>query len=130
MPLLAPYILTEYINVFRRTSYTTASRDSFNNPVYGETPSGWNQVYTNMKCRISYSAKDTRYAPTGELVVPTAELIYDPSAYTLQAQDHVVITQSPGWPVGTEYDIDSVYTSFYEQGIQMIGLAKIKIPII
>lgn len=130
MPLLPTYILTEYINVFRRDSYTTASLDSIGNPIYGDTPSGWNQIYTNMQCRISYSSKDTRYAPTGELVVPMAELIYDYSKYTLQAQDHIVIQQSPGWPVGTEYDIDSVYTSYYTQGIPVLGMAKIKLPIV
>ena len=127
---LPPYILTETVNVFRRTSYTTASRDELNNPIYGETPSGWNQVYTGMQCRISYNAKDVRYAPTGELVVPTAELLFDPSNYTLQSQDHVVVVTSPGWPVGTEYDLSSIYISYYEQGVVSHGVAKIQIPVI
>jgi hypothetical protein len=129
MPLL-PYLLTEVIQVQRRTSYTIASRDIFNDPIYGETPGGWNTIYTNMQCRISYNSKDVRYAPTGELVVPTAELIYDPANYTLQSQDHVIIVTSPGWPVGTEYVISECYSSYYEMGIVNHTLCKIKLPII
>jgi hypothetical protein len=130
MPFLPPYLLTEQITVLRRTSYTVASRNILNDPIYGETPTGWNTIYTNMPCRLSYAAKNVRYTPTGELIIPTAELIYDTSLYTLASQDHILITTSPGWPTGVEYVVSEVYSSFYEQGIVNHGFAKILLPVI
>ena len=129
MPL-PTYLLTELVTVLRRTSYLVASRNSLNDPIYGTTPTGWNTVYTNMQCRLSYGAKNVRYAPTGELIAPTAELIWDSNVYTLQPQDHILVTTSPGWPTGVEYVVSEVYTSFYEQGIPNHGFAKILLPVI
>jgi hypothetical protein len=83
-----------------------------------------------MVCRISYAAKDIRYAPTGELVIPEAELIYDPINYSLQVQDHIIIVTSPGWPIGTEYVITSVVSSFLDMGLVNHVMCKIRLPII
>jgi hypothetical protein len=129
MSFLPPYLLTETVNVLRRANYLTVSRNALNDPSYG-SPETWNVVYYNMNCRLSFSNKDVRYAPTGELIAPTAELIYDPSVYTLYSQDHIVIQKSPGWPVGVEYSVDSVYISFYEQGIPNHGMCRIRLPIV
>ena len=129
MSFLPNYVLTENVNVYRRVSYIAASRDALNNPVYGN-PESWNLVYSNMPCRLSYNDKKIRFAPTGELIQPTAELIYDSSTYTMQAMDKINITISPGWPTGTEYYVNAVYTSFYEQGIPAFGKADILLPII
>ena len=129
MSFLHSYLLTEYVNVLRRTSYLVASRNYLNDPIYGN-PEDWNVAYYNMNCRLSYSAKNVRYAPTGELIAPTAELIYDTSIYTLQSQDHIVIQKSPGRPIGVEYVLSEIYVSFYEQGIPNHGLAKIILPVV
>jgi len=123
------YLATETINVLRRANSFTASRDSLNNPVYGD-PTDWIPVYTNIKVRLSYDGKSLRYAPTGELIQPQADMMYDSSQYTMMAQDHIVIVSSPGWPVGTEYVCSAVYSSFYDQGITAFGMCKILLPII
>lgn len=123
------YLATEVINVLRRASYTTASRDSLNNPIYGD-PENWTPVYTNIKVRLSYDGKSLRYAPTGELINPQADLMYDYTQYQLFNQDHIVIVSSPGWPIGTEYVVTNVTTTFYDSGIPGMGLAKIILPII
>lgn len=123
------YLATETINVLRRPNYTTASRNQLNDPIYGDSTT-WIPVYSNIKVKLAYDGKGIKYAPTGELIQPTATLMYDSSQYTLQAQDHIYIVQSPGWPVGTEYVVDAVVSAFYDQGITNHAIAKILLPIV
>ena len=127
MPLPAA-MLVDKINVLRRTDISTASRDAFNNPVYGD-PTDWTPVYSNILVRLAYDNKGIRFAPTGELIAPSATMFYDSSKYTLAAMDHIYIVDSPGWPTGTEYVVDAVYTDFYTHGVVAFGTARILMPI-
>ncbi|MGH2639218.1 MAG: hypothetical protein ACRDF4_08080 [Rhabdochlamydiaceae bacterium] len=107
---MIPGYMTETVNVLRRTSpySAAASRDSFNNPIYGAPPT-WPIVYTNISVRVSLTGKKIRWEGTGETVHPEGVLYYT-TDHVLQPDDRIVIqTSLQGIGTGIEYIVASVW---------------------
>lgn len=105
---MLPLILTENVNVLRRANSTTASRDSFNNPVYG-TPTTWNAFYSNIKVRVSLTGKRIKWGETGEMIHPQG-ILYFSTQYTILPEDRLVILSSAqGITTGVEYIVTAVW---------------------
>ena len=120
-------ILTDTVNITRRTDWTIASRDVLNNPSYGD-PITWNIVYSNIKVRLAWSGKAMEIKSTGELIYP-AGTMYIPKNYTVQPMDRVVTVSTPGYQSGIEYVIESVIPAFYANGLVDHYEAHLHLPL-
>ncbi len=96
-------LLDEVVTVKRRNTVASASRDSFNNPVYGAPTSGagWYTAYTNMPIRFAFSKKDVEFAPTGERIKPNG-VAYSTIDYTIFHEDRFITSN------GVEYVVTGV----------------------
>ena len=103
-------IFSDVINVRRRQLYTTASRDAFNNPYFGD-PTTWPLVYSSIKVRLAWSGKQMKVSNTGELIYPTG-IIYVPSSILLQPQDRIITITNPANMTGIEYVLEAIYPSY------------------
>jgi hypothetical protein len=107
-------IYTDLVNVRRRISPTAASRDSLNNPYFGD-PVSFPIVYTGIKVRILFSGKTMVFAATGELIYPSGVLYYPPN-YTLLPEDRIITVNVPGYANGVEYILTSAVPAFIFSG--------------
>jgi hypothetical protein len=98
------------VNILRRIDTSSASRDAFNNPVYGD-PTTWNIVYTNLKLRLAFSGKGMKISSTGEILKPQGQG-YCSKYINIRPEDRIIIVSSPGVAVGTEYVVESVWSSY------------------
>jgi hypothetical protein len=103
-------IFTDLVNIRRRTSYTSASRDSFNNPIYGD-PTTWPIVYTNISVRLAWSGKQMKVSNSGELIFPQGT-IYIPKNITLLPEDRIITVTNPANMTGIEYVLTAIYPSY------------------
>ena len=126
--MLLPNIATDVVNVTRRENTLTASRDSLNNPSYGN-PSDWLFVYTNIKVRITFSGKSIAFDAKGELITPSGQVYFD-KQYDIRAMDRFVTVDCPGLASGIEYVITEVFPVFYGHGIISHYVAKIELPVL
>jgi hypothetical protein len=83
---------------------TVASRDIFNNPVYG-APATWTAVYSAMPCRLAFKDRGVQFAPTGERIQPTGTLYY-PAEYNLYQEDRIVTAD------GIEYVLTGINDAY------------------
>jgi hypothetical protein len=102
-------LYTDIVNVLRRNN-TTASRDSLNNPAYGN-PVNWNPVYMGIKVRILWSNKELIFEATGEIVRHSG-LIYVPPQYSLLPEDRILTVNTPGNLNGVEYVLHAITPAF------------------
>ena len=102
---MLPAIYNLKVTVKRRTDISVASRDIFNDPIYGTPTVGWNTVYTNMPARLAFSAKPLQFAPTAERVTPNG-VMYIPNNYQIFHEDRVLT------PDGIEYVVVSVVAGY------------------
>jgi len=81
-------LLNEKVDIWRRLS---GSRDSLNNPVYGNpvTGTGWNKIYSAMPCRLAFTDKRISFDRGGERVKPYGTMYYS-QAYALRQEDRVI----------------------------------------
>ena len=108
-------IFKDIVNIKRRPATTTASRDSFNNPVYGD-PTTWPVVLAGIPIRLAWSGKQMKVSSTGELIYPSGTLYYSRN-YILMPEDRIVTVQTPGVPIGIEYVIEAIYPSYILHGV-------------
>jgi hypothetical protein len=108
-------VFHDRVNILRRTDSDSASRDAFNNPVYG-SPESWDPVYEDISLRLSFSGKDLKVSSTGELIKPQGTG-YCNRDVILSSMDRIIIVSSPGAPAGTEYVINSVWASYRMNGV-------------
>lgn len=120
-------IFSDTVNASRRVSSTSASRDQFNNPIYGD-PTTWPLIYTNIKVRLAWSGKQIRYSNTGELIYPSGTMYYS-KFLTLKPEDRIITVVSPGIPTGIEYIIEAVYPSYILHGVVDHYEANVRLPI-
>ncbi len=88
----------------RRKSYLIASRDVFNNPIYGAPTATWDTIYTDMPARFAFHASPLQFAPIAERVTP-AGVVYIPPEYIVYHEDRVLVD-------GVEYVVVSVNTGY------------------
>ncbi|MHB8483862.1 MAG: hypothetical protein ACYDBV_14210 [Nitrospiria bacterium] len=124
---MVPSVYTDLVNVLRRKTTSSASRDTFNNPVYG-TPQNWPVVYTNAKVRVSLSGKKIKWDGTGNLIQFEGVLYYS-KAYTIQPDDRIVIQSAPGQPTGIEYVVDGVWPVFNMLGVVDHFQGNLRLPL-
>lgn len=98
------------VTVKRRLGIAVASRDSMNNPIYGEPTATWDTIYTNMPARLSFRAKPLQFAPIAERVTPNG-VIYIPSNYTIYHEDRIIT------PDLVEYVVTSVAVGYINNQI-------------
>lgn len=82
-------IFNEPVTIKRRGSYTTASRDSINDPIYGAPTASWTTVYTGMMARLAFVDNKLRFAQTGERLEPAGTMYFDKS-YLVLPEDRVI----------------------------------------
>ena len=93
------------VTVKRRLGIDVASRDSFNNPIYGAPTATWITAYTNMPARLAFNAKPLQFAPIAERPTPNG-VIYIPKEYTIYHEDRILT------PDGIEYVVTSVAAGY------------------
>lgn len=98
-------IFNTKVTVKRRLDLSVASRDVLNNPIYGAPTSSWNTIYTNMPCRLGFSAKPLQFAPTAERITPHGTA-YVPKEYTIYHEDRIITS------TGIEYIVVSVVPGY------------------
>lgn len=124
---MIPAIFTDVVNIKRRASTSTASRDTFNNFVYGD-PTTWPVVYAGINVRLAWSGKQMKVSNTGELIYPTGTL-YFPKIYILLPEDRIVNLSSPGIVSGIEYVIEAVYPAYLMHGVVDHYEGSVHLPI-
>jgi len=120
-------IFTDIVNVKRRISSTTASRDTFNNPVYGD-PTTWPIVLAGIRVRLAWSGKQMKVSNTGELIYPAGTLYY-PKTFTLMPEDRIVTLNSAGEPNGIEYVVEAIYPAYIMHGVVDHYEGSVHLPI-
>ena len=108
------------VSIKRRVSYSSASRDSLNNPIYGAPTLTWSTVYSAMPARLAFSSKGIEFAPTGERVSPEG-VVYYPPEYSLLPEDRVLTN-------GIEYVVVSIVPGFRDNQILDHYEAILKLP--
>ena len=103
-------IFNSTVTVKRRTDSSIASRDIFNNPVYGAPTASWQTIYTDMPCRLAFSSKPIQFAPTGERVTPNG-VAYIPQNYTIYHEDRIITSG------GTEYVVTSIVPAYLNNNV-------------
>lgn len=126
---------TDTIDIRRRTQWDSSSlsRDSLNNPVYGEVNTDYQLIYGNVKVRMQFSGKSMVFVATGELIKPSGVMYY-PTSMTLLPQDRVITKSAPGYPdatfpSGIEYVVESFIPAFLINGVVDHYEAVINLPI-
>ncbi len=119
IPAIYSDILQE---VKRRTDWLTASRDIFNNPVYGAPISGWNTIYSNIGVRLAFTGKEMFFAATGERVIP-AGIMYYPPTMILYPEDRILTSD------GIEYVVTGIVPAYVANGILDHWEAKLELPV-
>lgn len=97
---MIPALYNELVTVKRRTSQLVASRDSLNNPIYGD-PASYSNVYTNMPVRFAFSSKQMILVATGERITP-AGVAYYSADYILEPMDRIITS------TGIEYTVSDI----------------------
>lgn len=120
-------VLTDVVNITRRLTLSTASRDVLNNPSFGN-PEDWNFVYTNIRLRIAFSGKPLAFNDKGELVRPSGTL-YIPKHIIIKPMDRIITVKCPGYAAGIEYVVTEIIPSFYGHGLLDHWEGKIELPI-
>jgi hypothetical protein len=119
------FLLNEKVIIKRRPELGSgsgmASRDSFNNPIYGAPTASWTSPYTNMPCRLAFSGTPIEFAPTGERVRPEGTMYY-PVDYILQHEDRVITSG------GIEYVIISIQKAYMTPNVISHMEANIQLP--
>ena len=128
-------IFTDQIDVRRRAQWDSSSlsRDSLNNPVYGEVNTDYQLVYENINVRMQFSGKSMVFVATGELIKPSGILYYPPDIVLLP-QDRIITKSAPGYPSATypsgiEYVVESFVPAFLINGVVDHYEATINLPI-
>jgi hypothetical protein len=119
------FLFNESVIVKRRpglgSSSGQASRDSFNNPVYGAPTAGWTTVYSTMKCKLAFSGTPIEFAPTGERVKPQG-VMYFSSDNILQHEDRIITSN------GIEYVVTSLQYAYMTPQVIDHTEATIELP--
>jgi len=115
------YIYNTSVIVKRRLDVSVASRDSFNNPVYGAPTSSWNTVYSSVPCRLAFSADSIEFSPTGERIKPSGTLYFG-TEYTLRQEDRIITTN------GIEYVVTSLQAAMATPFLQSHWEATVELP--
>lgn len=103
-------LYNKLITVKRRLDISVASRDIFNNPIYGTPTTGWSTPYTNVPARIALSAKPLKFESTAERITPRG-VVYIPPEFTVYHEDRIIT------PDGIEYVIVSVVPGYLNNNV-------------
>jgi hypothetical protein len=104
------FLLNENVLVKRRKDISVASRDDFNNPIYGAPTSSWTTVYASMPCRLAFSGTPIEFAMIGERIKPQGAM-YAPVEFVCQQEDRVLTGG------GIEYVITSVQKAYMTSNV-------------
>ena len=97
---MLPNLLNVFVSIKRRIDYNRASFDVLGNPVYGDS-STWDTIFTHMPVRFAFPAKELQFANTGERIIPSGVMYYNPE-HKLLPMDRVLT------PDGIEYVITDI----------------------
>jgi hypothetical protein len=78
-------------------------------------------IYTNVRVRLAFSSKPTRFVLEGERVEPIGTMYYNPGPL-LQAEDRVLT------PEGIEYNIISIANGIIGNGVVTHHEAVLQLP--
>lgn len=118
---MLPAVFNSKVQVKRRLGIAVASRDSFNNPIYGAPTTTWNTIYTNMPARLAFSAKPLQFAPTAERITPNG-IIYIPANYQIYHEDRIITSD------GVEYVVVSVVSGYLNNNVLDHFELKVELP--
>jgi hypothetical protein len=119
------FLFNENVIVKRRPSLGSgsgqASRDSFNNPIYGAPTAGWTTVYSAMPCKLAFSGTPIEFSPTGERVKPSG-VLYFSSDNVLQHEDRIITSN------GIEYVVTSLQYAYMTPNVIDHSEATVELP--